>query len=222
MFPMSEMVTLSAVSKQRSCRWRYFRSSVGFPRFLWRRLLGRGRWSFWFGRRRRMLRRLCGWRRSGRPGFRFRGGLLSGRRYRPCWLRMCRRTCRRCRGLSAPLGWRRGAVRPRCRRSGFGCRRCRLNCFPHGFSRPCRRRSERTGRRGSGPGFRSPGCRSRFSTIRLRARRRRSRGCSRASGNHGSNWFAFGDGLRRCQNGRSSLIHRSKLLAVLRRGLPLL
>ena len=121
--------------------------------FLWRFLLGR-RWRAWFSWR-GMLRLLCSRRRGRGLGFGFRGWLggrpvrSRWRRRRFCWLRMSRR-------LSAPLGsGRSGLVRSR-RRSGLacglcrlGCRLCGLSCFPHGFSRLCRRRSGRTSRSGS-------------------------------------------------------------------------
>jgi hypothetical protein len=53
--------------------------------------------------------------------------------------------------------------------------------------------------------------RLRLGTIRLR----RTRGWSGASRNHRSDWFAFGDRLRRCKNSGPPLIDRGKLLTVL-------
>jgi hypothetical protein len=203
--------------------------SIRLPRFLRRLFLGRRRRSFCFSRRCRMRRRLCGWRRS-RLGFRFRGGFWR-RRHRPSWLRMrnrwmCSRRmcswrmCSRCCRLSTPLGRRRGRLGSRWRG---------LTRFPHRLSRSRRRSRRRTRRCRGGPGCRGMcrgrcrgRCRPRFRTVRLRARRRRSRGRSRPSGNHRSNWFPFGDRLGRHENSRSTLVHRRKLLVVLRRCLPLL
>jgi hypothetical protein len=53
--------------------------------------------------------------------------------------------------------------------------------------------------------------RLRLGTIRLR----RTRGWSWASRNHRSDWFAFGDRLRRCKNSGPPLIDRGELLTVL-------
>src|ERR1019366_9210912 len=53
--------------------------------------------------------------------------------------------------------------------------------------------------------------RLRLGTIRLH----RTRGWSGASRNHRSDWFAFGDRLRRCQNSGPPLIDLVKLLTVL-------
>src|ERR1039458_971395 len=59
----------------------------------------------------------------------------------------------------------------------------------------------------------SPGLR--LGTIRLRVRRRRSRGRSGASRNYRSDRSACRDGLRRCKFGRPPMIDGGKLLAVL-------
>jgi hypothetical protein len=157
-----------------------------------------------------MLRLLCTRRRGRGLGFRFRGWLggrpvrSRWRRRRFCWLRMSSR-------LSAPLGGgRSGLVRSRrrsrlgCRRCGLSCGRCRLSRFPHGLSRLSRRRSGRTSRSGS-----------RWGTIGLPVRRRRSRGCCSARRNHGGDGFACRDGFRRGNNGWTAVIDRGKLLVVL-------
>ena len=157
------------------------------------------------------MRLLC----SRRRGLSFRfwgwlgGRLVRSRWRRPrfCWLRMSSRLC----WLSAPFGSRRSGICPRrrssrlsCRLSGLSCGLCGLSCFPHGFSGLCRSRS------------RACRCRSRLGTIGLRVRRRR-RSCWRcgAGRNYGSDWFACGDGLRRCNNSRFAVINGGKLLVVL-------
>jgi hypothetical protein len=115
--------------------------------------------------------------------------------------------------LSAALGRRRSGLLPCRRHWRLSCGFCWLNCFLLGFSRPF----DRLSRRGSGRT-----CRRRFGAIPLRARRRLMRGHSRPGRNHRSDRFAFRDGLRCCKNGRTPVIHGSKLLAVLSRLLLLL